>query len=63
MCGHSSWPAGSGSSSRFRSPQAVHKAKLKIDEKGAEGAAGSGMQTLPMERPLTFKLKYWLSFK
>ncbi|EPQ01464.1 Serpin A12 [Myotis brandtii] len=36
--------------------EAVHKAKLKIDEKGAEGAAGSGMQTLPMERPLTFKL-------
>ncbi|XP_016067974.1 PREDICTED: serpin A12 [Miniopterus natalensis] len=36
--------------------EAVHKAKLKIDEKGTEGAAGSGMQTLPMERPLSFKL-------
>ncbi|ELK01172.1 serpin A12 [Pteropus alecto] len=36
--------------------QAVHKAKLKMDEKGTEGAAGSGMQTLPMERPLTFKV-------
>ncbi|XP_008157778.2 serpin A12 [Eptesicus fuscus] len=36
--------------------EATHKAKLKIDEKGAEGAAASGMQTLPMERPLTFKL-------
>ncbi|XP_066198034.1 serpin A12 isoform X1 [Saccopteryx leptura] len=36
--------------------EAVHKAKLKIDEKGTEGAAGSGIQTLPMERPLVFKL-------
>lgn len=34
----------------------MHKAKLKMDEKGTEGAAGSGMQTLPMERPLTLKL-------
>ncbi|KAF6132815.1 serpin family A member 12 [Phyllostomus discolor] len=36
--------------------EAVHKAKLKMDEKGTEGAAGSGMETLPMERPLVFKL-------
>lgn len=34
----------------------MHKAELKMDEKGTEAAAGSGMQTLPMERPLTFKL-------
>lgn len=34
----------------------MHKAKLKMDERGAEGAAGSGIQTLPMERPLPFKL-------
>ncbi|XP_054422932.1 serpin A12 [Pteronotus mesoamericanus] len=36
--------------------EAVHKAKLRMDEKGTEGAAGSGMETLPMERPLVFKL-------
>ncbi|XP_036887280.1 serpin A12 [Sturnira hondurensis] len=36
--------------------EAVHKAKMKMDEKGTEGAAGSGMGTLPMERPLVFKL-------
>ncbi|XP_036281704.1 serpin A12 [Pipistrellus kuhlii] len=36
--------------------EATHKAKLRIDEKGSEGAAGTGMQTLPMERPMTFKL-------
>ncbi|XP_036986103.2 serpin A12 [Artibeus jamaicensis] len=36
--------------------EAVHKAKLKMDEKGTEGATGSGMGTLPMERPLVFKL-------
>ena len=34
----------------------MHKAKLKMDEKGTEGAAGSGMDTLPMEKPLVFKL-------
>ncbi|XP_019498005.1 PREDICTED: serpin A12 [Hipposideros armiger] len=36
--------------------EAVHKAKLKMDEKGTEAAAASGMQTLPMEMPLNFKL-------
>ncbi|XP_070449000.1 serpin A12 [Equus przewalskii] len=36
--------------------EAVHKAKLKMDEKGAEGAAGSGAQTLPMETPFIVKL-------
>ncbi|XP_006839684.1 PREDICTED: serpin A12 [Chrysochloris asiatica] len=36
--------------------EAVHKAKLKMDEKGTEGAAGSGAQTLPMEKPAEFKL-------
>lgn len=34
----------------------MHKAKLKMDEKGTQAAAASGMQTLPMEMPLTFKL-------
>ncbi|XP_008835790.1 serpin A12 [Nannospalax galili] len=36
--------------------EAVHKAELKMDEKGTEGAAGSGAQTLPMETPQRFKL-------
>ncbi|XP_008592160.1 PREDICTED: serpin A12 [Galeopterus variegatus] len=36
--------------------KAVHKAELKMDERGAEGAAGSGVQTLPMERPINFKI-------
>lgn len=36
--------------------QAVHKAELKMDEKGTEGAAGSGAETLPMETPQNFKL-------
>ncbi|KAM4853791.1 serpin A12 [Thomomys bottae] len=31
--------------------EAVHKAELKMDEKGTKGAAGSGAQTLPMETP------------
>ncbi|MBZ3880165.1 Serpin A12 [Sciurus carolinensis] len=31
--------------------EAVHKAELKMDEKGTQGAAGSGAQTLPMETP------------
>ncbi|XP_004635225.1 serpin A12 [Octodon degus] len=31
--------------------EAVHKAELKMDEKGTEGAAGSGAETLPMEKP------------
>lgn len=34
----------------------MHKAKLKMDEKGTEAAGTSGMQTLPMEMPFTFKL-------
>ncbi|KAM4832310.1 serpin A12 [Urocitellus parryii] len=36
--------------------EAVHKAELKMDEKGTEGAAGSGAQTLPMETPQNVKL-------
>ncbi|XP_012870459.1 PREDICTED: serpin A12 [Dipodomys ordii] len=36
--------------------EAVHKAELKMDEKGTEGAAGSGAQTLPMETPEKLKL-------
>lgn len=36
--------------------QAVHKAELKMDEKGTEGAAGSGAQTLPMENPRKMRL-------
>ncbi|KAL1789901.1 serpin A12 [Sigmodon hispidus] len=36
--------------------EAVHKAELKMDEKGTEGAAGSGAQTLPMENPEKIKL-------
>ncbi|XP_045671728.1 serpin A12 [Ursus americanus] len=36
--------------------EAVHEAVLKMDEKGTEGAAGSGAQTLPMETPLSIKL-------
>lgn len=29
---------------------------LKMDEKGTEGAAGSGAQTLPMEKPLSITI-------
>ncbi|XP_026645865.1 serpin A12 [Microtus ochrogaster] len=36
--------------------EAVHQAELKMDEKGMEGAAGSGAQTLPMETPQRIKL-------
>ncbi|XP_017402423.1 serpin A12 isoform X1 [Cebus imitator] len=36
--------------------EAVHKAKLKMDERGTEGAAGTGAQTLPMETPLVVKI-------
>ncbi|EHB04104.1 Serpin A12 [Heterocephalus glaber] len=36
--------------------EAVHKAELKMNEKGTEGAAGSASETLPMERPQKFKL-------
>ncbi|XP_052042654.1 serpin A12 [Apodemus sylvaticus] len=36
--------------------EAVHKAELKMDEKGTEGAAGSGAQTLPMENPRKMRL-------
>ncbi|XP_051006800.1 serpin A12 [Acomys russatus] len=36
--------------------EAVHKAELKMDEKGSEGAAGSGAQTLPMETPRKMKI-------
>ncbi|KAJ1069878.1 PREDICTED: serpin A12 isoform X1 [Capra hircus] len=36
--------------------EAVHKATLKMDEKGTEGAGGSGVQTLPMETPIRVKI-------
>ncbi|KAL2789535.1 serpin A12 precursor [Daubentonia madagascariensis] len=36
--------------------EAVHEAELKMDEKGTEGAAGSGAQTLPMETPMPVKI-------
>ncbi|EDL81794.1 serine (or cysteine) peptidase inhibitor, clade A (alpha-1 antiproteinase, antitrypsin), member 12 [Rattus norvegicus] len=36
--------------------EAVHKAELRMNEKGTEGAAGSGAQTLPMETPRRMKL-------
>ncbi|KFO21356.1 Serpin A12 [Fukomys damarensis] len=36
--------------------EAVHKAELKMNEKGTEGTASSGAETLPMERPQKFKL-------
>ncbi|KAF4018103.1 hypothetical protein G4228_009826 [Cervus hanglu yarkandensis] len=38
--------------------EAVHKATLKMDEKGTEGAAGSGAQTLPMETPIRVKINH-----
>ncbi|XP_076777408.1 serpin A12 [Arvicanthis niloticus] len=38
--------------------EAVHKAALKMNEKGTEGAAGSGAQTLPMENPQRMKLNH-----
>lgn len=34
----------------------MHKAELKMDEKGTEGVAGSGAQTLPMETPEDLKI-------
>ena len=36
----------------------MHKATLKMDEKGTEGAAGSGAQTLPMETPIRVKINH-----
>uniref|UniRef100_A0A8D2CKS2 Serpin family A member 12 n=1 Tax=Sciurus vulgaris TaxID=55149 RepID=A0A8D2CKS2_SCIVU len=36
--------------------EAVHKAELKMDEKGTQGAAGSGAQTLPMETPQNVRI-------
>nr|4Y3K_A Chain A, Serpin A12 [Homo sapiens]4Y3K_B Chain B, Serpin A12 [Homo sapiens] len=36
--------------------EAVHKAELKMDERGTEGAAGTGAQTLPMSTPLVVKI-------
>ncbi|XP_055147379.1 serpin A12 [Symphalangus syndactylus] len=36
--------------------EAVHKAELKMDERGTEGAAGTGAQTLPMQTPLVVKI-------
>ncbi|XP_010337762.1 serpin A12 [Saimiri boliviensis] len=36
--------------------EAVHRAMLKMDERGTEGAAGTGAQTLPMETPLVVKI-------
>uniref|UniRef100_A0A5F9CSG7 Serpin family A member 12 n=1 Tax=Oryctolagus cuniculus TaxID=9986 RepID=A0A5F9CSG7_RABIT len=38
--------------------QAVHKAELQMDEKGTEGAAGSGAETLPMETPLSVRMNH-----
>ncbi|XP_038602731.1 serpin A12 [Tachyglossus aculeatus] len=42
--------------------KAVHKAVLKIDEKGTEGAAGSGVEAMPMIMPsvLTFNRPFLL---
>lgn len=34
----------------------MHQAKLKMDEQGAEAAAGSGAQTLPMEKPMSMTM-------
>lgn len=34
----------------------IHKAALKMDEQGAEGAAGSGMEVLPMQTRLKIKI-------
>nr|XP_004665673.1 serpin A12 [Jaculus jaculus] len=36
--------------------EAIHKAELKLDEKGTEGSAGTGAQTLPMENPEIIKM-------
>ncbi|XP_030659051.1 serpin A12 [Nomascus leucogenys] len=36
--------------------EAVHKAELKMDERGTEGSAGTGAQTLPMQTPLVVKI-------
>lgn len=49
-------PRGATATDRLLVPQAVHKAELKMDEKGMEGAAGSGAQTLPMETPQRIKI-------
>ncbi|XP_037691174.1 serpin A12 [Choloepus didactylus] len=36
--------------------EAIHKAGLKIDERGSEAAASSGMETMPMETPTNVKI-------
>nr|XP_003408638.1 serpin A12 [Loxodonta africana] len=36
--------------------EVFHKAKLKMDEKGTEAAAGTAAETLPMEKPVEVKL-------
>ncbi|XP_001375826.2 serpin A12-like [Monodelphis domestica] len=38
--------------------QALHKAVLKMDEKGAEAAGGTGVETLPMTVPILFRLNH-----
>ncbi|XP_004455966.2 serpin A12 [Dasypus novemcinctus] len=35
--------------------EAVHKAELKVDERGSEAAASSAMETLPMETPIDIR--------